>query len=343
MPEAPRIWHNPWIRWLLRVLLAILILGLLITRVDYADLLGTLRTVDSSLLILAFILYSIFRYVLAYQMSLGLAPLRLSFTTLQLLRISLISDFYRLILPGNLIAGSIASWYKLARPSGRIIEAGALVVYFRLINLLILVGIGLVGTWYDQELASTAFRTVTGTMFLSTILLLIPVVSSSIAYQIAQIGNSLFRHWPLPDWLNDRGQKIWEVFLAFHNLDRLTIIKILGLSFLSNILAVVIWFVLALAIDIDLSIFVIGWVSSFLGITQMVPITIAGLGVREASLVLLLGKYGISEAQSLTFSLAIFCLLVFGSMLGGLLEGWDLIRGVYQAGHSMPEVQEHRA
>jgi hypothetical protein len=57
---------------------------------------------------------------------------------------------------------------------------------------------------------------------------------------------------------------------------------------------------------------------------------VAGLGLREASVVLILREYGVVEAQALTFSLAIFGLLVIAGLTGGALEAWDLLFGRFR-------------
>ncbi|MFW9944857.1 MAG: lysylphosphatidylglycerol synthase domain-containing protein, partial [Candidatus Sifarchaeia archaeon] len=46
--------------------------------------------------------------------------------------------------------------------------------------------------------------------------------------------------------------------------------------------------------------FVIGWISTFVTIIQLIPISIAGLGIREASYAVLLNEYGISPEQAIS-------------------------------------------
>jgi hypothetical protein len=58
---------------------------------------------------------------------------------------------------------------------------------------------------------------------------------------------------------------------------------------------------------------------------MMVPVSVAGLGTREAALLLLMAPYAISQEQALGFSLTVFGLMVVFALAGGLLEGWDLL------------------
>ncbi len=67
------------------------------------------------------------------------------------------------------------------------------------------------------------------------------------------------------------------------------------------------------------------WIVRVCFAVQLVPISVSGLGVREASLVMLLPGYGVPMEQALSFSLVIFGMLVFSGLIGGLCEAWDLL------------------
>jgi hypothetical protein len=90
-------------------------------------------------------------------------------------------------------------------------------------------------------------------------------------------------------------------------------------------MGIVLFYIVALAVNVHLSILAIGWIRSLLTILQLLPFSIAGLGLREVSVVMLLREYGIIEPLALTFSLAIFGLMVLGGLIGGALEAWDIL------------------
>jgi uncharacterized protein (TIRG00374 family) len=323
--------RNPWAGWLLRLAFAAFLLTLLFTQIDVASVLNTLTLVNVRALVPIFVLYFFVRYIWAYQMSLGLIPLRIHFTVLHLFKIILISSFYSLILPGNILAGGTASWYKLSRHNRKGIEAGALLIYFRAVNTLTLLGIGLVGMWFDSHLSSPRFRATTGAVFVGVVLLSLPFFSPKVTHRIERLGEPLLHRLSLPAWIQDKGRAVWKALTAFQSLKKGTIALVFGLSLLSHALGIFLYYLLALAVGIRLSVFVMGWIRSVVAIIQMVPISIAGLGMREVSLVLLLRGYGIPEAKALSFSLVVFGVMVVGGLVGGLLEGWDLLLGRYQA------------
>jgi glycosyltransferase 2 family protein len=318
--------HSTWAGWLLRIFFTVVVLSLLITRIDFASTMSSLRAVQPGYLLAALILYFAYRFLWGYLMSFALIPLRLDFTILQLFKINLIAGFYAVVLPGTMLAGGAVSWYKLARPSGKPFEAGSLVVYFRLVHTLTLLAIGLVGMWFDSHLLPD-LRLKAAILLVGVMLLLLPFVSPAFTHLAEGMGRTVSRRLIIPGRLRDKGLAIWGPLIALQALRGWTIVFVLGLSLVSNLLGILVWFVLARAVGIQLSIFVIGWIAALLFILQMIPVSVAGLGVREASLVLLLGRYGVPEVQALGFSLAIFASMVLVAMVGGLLEGIDVIRG----------------
>ncbi len=104
-------------------------------------------------------------------------------------------------------------------------------------------------------------------------------------------------------------KSIGENFNIFYrNFEKLEKRKILG-NFLLTILA---WFViflqywfLSFAFGLNLSYFSICLITPILLLVQLIPISISGIGTREATSVLLLSIFGISPELAIAFSLGI--------------------------------------
>jgi uncharacterized protein (TIRG00374 family) len=319
------ILRNPKASWLLRLAFSGLVLGLLFTQVDLARAISDLSLARTQWVVPILALYFAIRYVWAYQMSLGLKPLGIDFAIPRLFAIILISAFYSLVLPGNVVAGGAVSWYKLSRSNRKHAEIGALLIYLRLIDTLTLLGIGLIGVWFDVHISSPGFRAVVGAMLVSVVFVSLPFFFPAVTRRMEQLGRPLADRFLLPQWVRSKAGALWRALRAFQTLEKQTIVLVFFLSFVAHMLGVVLFYLLALAINMPISILVIGWIRSVVGILQLIPFSVAGLGVREASLVLLLREYGISEPQALTFSLAIFGVMVVGGLAGGILEMWDVL------------------
>jgi uncharacterized protein (TIRG00374 family) len=312
---------------MLRIAFAVLLLALVLMRVNLGRVAATLRSVDLRFLLPAVVLNLLFRYVLAYQMSLGLAPFRWRLRTSYLLKIGFIAGFYGLVLPGGMLPGAAAAWYKLSRGEGTAVEAGAVVVYIRLVNTLTMLAIGLVALFFDAAGGPAALRAIVGALFVVGLLSYMFFLSPRLGGWLVRLARGI-PHWgSLPSRIRNKALEVWQAVSAFHGLRPRAVMSIFALSLLSNLLGVLVWFLVAKAEGLRLSPLAIGWVSSLLTIVQMVPVSVAGLGTREAALVVLMGRCGISQEQAVSFSFAVFGLTVVFAVVGGLLEGWDLLRG----------------
>ncbi|MDP2909878.1 MAG: lysylphosphatidylglycerol synthase transmembrane domain-containing protein [bacterium] len=65
-------------------------------------------------------------------------------------------------------------------------------------------------------------------------------------------------------------------------------------------------YTVALSLGLDLSFIKVAIVSSLISIVTILPISIAGLGTREASVIYLFGLFGLHKEEALLFSLLIF-------------------------------------
>ena len=76
------------------------------------------------------------------------------------------------------------------------------------------------------------------------------------------------------------------------------------------------WFLLR-SLTISLSLIDTGYIISIVGLIILLPITIAGFGTREASLIYLLSLYGIESEPALIFSIIhFFIFFVWGGLVG---------------------------
>jgi hypothetical protein len=83
----------------------------------------------------------------------------------------------------------------------------------------------------------------------------------------------------------------------------------------------------AYAVGLEISPLTLGWVRTAVMVLVMLPITIAGFGVREGALVAVLAQYGIPGEEAVAFSLLMFALATLpNGAIGGALEAWRLLR-----------------
>jgi uncharacterized membrane protein YbhN (UPF0104 family) len=61
-------------------------------------------------------------------------------------------------------------------------------------------------------------------------------------------------------------------------------------------------------------------------IARMIPISVSGLGVREATFVFMLGQFGVDEGLAFAYSVVVYVVFTFFALVGGLLYGSAQLR-----------------
>jgi glycosyltransferase 2 family protein len=313
-----------WQRWVFNLGIAFILLILLFINVDLSGWGHSILEIKIFPLSLSIILAIIMRVIWAYQVSFGVIPLGLSLRARDLFKFNIVATFYSLIFPGDLIAGTIA-WYKLSFPIRKEIEVGSLLIYFRLLNTLTLLIIGGIGVWFDPHLGTPQLRILIVTMLLIICIIFIPFFRTPLSTAVKDVGKKILLKFPLQRFFYPLFSRIWESIEVFQNLGFHTLIVLIGISFIIHFTGILTYYLLTIALDINMSIFLVGWIRSFLNILQSIPVTIGGLGVRETSIVLILANYGITPTKAFSFSLAVFCLILVPGILGGIVEFWNSI------------------
>jgi uncharacterized membrane protein YbhN (UPF0104 family) len=102
------------------------------------------------------------------------------------------------------------------------------------------------------------------------------------------------------------------------------------LSVVAHLGGIVGYWLVAQSLDMSLSLLIIAWIRSGMMLVTLLPVTIAGLGVREVAALVLLQQYGVESNIAIAFSMLVFAATVVGiALLGGLTEAW---RFVYSRG-----------
>ena len=69
------------------------------------------------------------------------------------------------------------------------------------------------------------------------------------------------------------------------------------------------------ALGFDITFLQMSCIAAVCALVTLVPISVMGIGTRDAALILMLGKYGISEGCSVAFSTLILSMLVFNGLI----------------------------
>lgn len=252
----------------------------------------------------------------AVQMMWALVRQRIDVGSGAVLRINFISMFYSLFLPTMIAAGAIR-WYHFARLEQKPAKALAAILFNRVFETLLLVTVGV--------LAFIATRR--GPVQLDAEGLMLAALALVVATHVIAF-NRHFHRWtrdivdrvPLPARLRTALQALLDALGRFDQLGAAFYLKLLALGFLRQAIAIALIMVFVRALDIDADALTIAWIRSLIAFFTLMPLSIAGLGIREATFVVALGRFGVPAESALMLSVLIFARTVLYGLIGGLIE-----------------------
>jgi uncharacterized protein (TIRG00374 family) len=243
------------------------------------------------------------------------------FGFLPLLRISLIGQFYAMVLPGQ-VAGDVVKAYRIAKGQAEKTRLVTSILVDRVVSTLALLVLGAVGLWLSPRIAGTTL----GLSFLALILVLcgtLVALRVGSAYVLAgRIAGLIRRIGPRCARLATALERFLEVWRDYASEPaRLLISFLIGLVF--QLLVVAIYAILANDLSIRITLADWLWITAVASLAVVLPVSIAGIGLREGALIGTLGYLGVAAERAIALSFGIFLLMVFGAMIGWLVEMTD--------------------
>ena len=106
----------------------------------------------------------------------------------------------------------------------------------------------------------------------------------------------------------------------FPHADSSRLIVIALVCVVRHLLALLSTFLLARALDINVSILMLAFMRLCLDLLLMLPVSLSGLGVRELSYVFLLGLVSVPAGEAVALALAVYAKGLLFALFGGCLE-----------------------
>lgn len=233
----------------------------------------------------------------------------------KVLFIGLSAVFFGLIIPGGAVAAFAVRFVQLSR-NARIEFVAAALVMDRIIATVFLVVIGAMAIAFDQVESLWVGVIVTGTI-ISVVFFVFGERSS--AWVIDWLDNVTVNE--SPGRLHRFGMRICKTLLNYSTISGKQVLIVLAASLLAHLFGCLAYYVIAIGMGLELSFLSICWIRSGLILSVMIPVSVAGLGVRELTAVGLLIPLGFDEVQAVGFSILIFLSTsVILGLIGGFFE-----------------------
>ena len=324
-----------WFSWILKLSITSGILYYIFTNIPFSEVIKSITSANVSYIIIALLITVLIVYMEAYTMKILTDKQRIGLSVSQIIEINLTTRFYGLFLPGYL-AGGVIRLYKFSQPENKWMEALASITFNRLIGTVVLVMVGILFWVLDPKSNSNYIAGFILLIILSGLLVVYFLifdgkVSCFLRKYAEKIKLSL-----IPRIIRSNISKLLVSTSQYHSLSQSSLIYVFGLFLISNLLGVLSFYLFALSLGTDISFISIGWVRSFISIITMLPVSFAGLGVREGTLVFLLQPYGVSATDAVALSFLFFARALLIGGIGGLFEA----RNLFLPARSKSEVKE---
>jgi len=223
-----------------------------------------------------------------------------------------IALYYGTVLPGQ-VAGDVMKAYRLSHGQSAPGQAAAVTLIDRVVATFALFLLGAcVVPWVDRAPRSLmfSFTLAAAAIFLGMLVLARPRAHALFTRWLGRSRPTGVRALP--------GRLIDGLHRVLQHPHRMVMCFLFALAF--HGLCVAIHIVLARSLGIDLP--MTAWVLVYAGIALLLllPVSIAGLGLREGGYVGLLAIFGVTAPQALSLSLIFFAYTLFGALLGWLAE-----------------------
>jgi uncharacterized membrane protein YbhN (UPF0104 family) len=298
----------------------VVVLTVVFTRVDLHALIALASRIDPIALAASVLLAYVAWVVNSYKWKLLLRPYVPGLGVGELFRLNLAALFYGLVVPGQ-VSGEAIKAVRLARRTDQPHGVYLSVYWDRLTGM---IGLALLGSISIVLAGPTNW---VGSTFCLALLLSV----SLIGLAAFLLPGRLTRAWDFiqtPAPIQRVMTRVERVLVPNGDaLPKRTAVTTLALATLFQGLGIALGWTLAAGLGIAVGPIALGWITAIATLLLFLPVSIAGIGVREASYVGLLGLYSVAASQALALSLVSFGILILLAVSGGVFDliastGW---------------------
>ena len=306
----------------IKISLTVLIFVYIFNKIPFPQILKELSTIKIFLFLLATALSIPVILLSSLQTKYLTSIQKIVISYWEILKVYLTAGFYSLFIPGSILGGAV-KWYKFQKHGSKT-SAAVVVVFNRYLELFTIIFIGIIFSIptlinSDYKYLLIVWFTVLILLFASYFILLNAEALKKIEFVFSKI--------PLGLNIKNKTKNFFQAMHEFQNLTLKDHVKILSIMFLYHFLNIIGFYFLAESVNVSLNILVLGWIRSIVMISNLLPISYSGLGVREGIIIFLFQIYGVPASEALVISLLSFAKNLFLPLVGGILELKDFLLG----------------
>lgn len=299
-------------RWL-KLIVTLALYALVFYWTDASAIASQLSRTRLDVVLAAVLLYAAGQAISAWRWQLLLAPVALDVPYQRMLAFYFIGMFFNLFLP-TIVGGDAVKALLLTRETGATARSTISVFMERNVGLCSLVIVAMVAAAFAPpvELFGLSLGALTWILALGYIAANV-VLSSPVVYRLA---DRLIAATPLSRF-RPRAESLYQALVPYKRAPVSVLVGV-GLSFVHQAIVIAVVFLNARALALDVPFAAVAVFVPLVSLAGMVPISVNGLGVREALYILLFGRIGVPAETAVSLALLYLAVTFLASLPGGL-------------------------
>lgn len=300
-----------------RLLVSVGLIAFLVYRLDLNEIGGHFRGLAVLPLCLAALADFGVIFVNSLRWRVLLAAKGIRASQARLLYYYLVGNFFSAFLP-TAVGGDVVRVMGLSARTDRRAGVFASVLVERLLGFFVLLPIGLcaipfVGRERVDWGVIAAVWAIAALIFLTAFI----VMLRPVARQLSRVLDPLLS--PFGRFrARERIERAYEAVVSYRCC-RGALVQGLLISAVSRLLWITGCYMVARAFSIDLAFPTLLLVVPIVELARMIPISISGIGVREATFVALLSQFGVADSLGFAYSVVVYVVFMLFALVGGLL------------------------
>lgn len=308
---------------LLRISISIVLLFFLFKGVDRKTLFSLIKNTDKLLLFFAFIVFFMIQPLGLYRWKMLLKAVDIHLPLKRVISSFSSGIFFNLFLPST-IGGDLVRSMDLAAHTKKPKEVVATVLLDRLSGYIGLVFVSLLAAILGFKFVQD--KVVLGSLFIITALLIFTLFLLFNKFMFLKINK--FLSSPQREAHNIKFQSLEKIRESLGNLHReihkfrhnkKLIYKNIVLSFIIQIISPISFYFIGLSLGVKINIIYFFVFLPIIGAITLLPISIGGLGLRDATTIYFFAKVGVAKNLSLAISLLGFFFILVSGSIGGII------------------------
>ena len=312
-----------------RLLVSVGLIVFLIHKIDVSKIASHLKGLVVLPLVIAAVMDFIMIVMQAWRWSVLLKARGIFIRIPNLVYYYLVSIFFSAFLPTS-VGGDFARIVAVSTATERRADAVASIVVERIMGFFVLLPLSLAAVpFVAGELKEWRLIFIAEALGIGIILGFLILLVKPVARVFSRVLDPIFRLFKRFK-VRGRLERVYGAIVIYRD-SRGALLKGLGLSVVSRLLWVAACYFVGRAFSLNLSLPVLLVVAPIVELVRMIPVSISGIGLREAAFAVMLAQFGVETSLGLSFGIVVYAVFFVFAILGGILYGLGSLRRARRA------------